>query len=790
MSRQRNRSAFVIAAAAVAAVTAASASAADLFWQGGTGNLTDANYYSAGAATTNNAPVAGDVVYLGEDGIVNNSSATPSFGKLYVGHNAGGGATEGLPGAATLNVTGGSVATTGGATGSGNAGVIVGNQNSGTLNIDGGSSSVSSNQQVSIGYGNNLAQSANLNLTNGGGFTLSAGNFNVGDGPAASAGIPGHVTVAGTIAASGRTLQLGVLAPSSYQQSAGTATFAGSSIGFANADGTSYTLSGGNYNGTTMTLNAAQGTTDNISASVSGGTLALSGALTVGSSALVTNAGVVSGVTSTSSGTSLSVTGGTVTIGGALNVGSAVNATNSGVVTVYGATATNTSISFTGGSVTVSGAGLIGVNGSTTSNTSMTVGGTSNVKITGNFVLADNTSNATNTSLVITGSGHLTATGGSGVFIGRGTSANTTVTQDGGTFDITNRYLLASATNATGVVVTHSAGVVNTGLDLRVGDTGGTATYNLSGTGVLNATQGLLVGRQKSLSTFNQTGGTLNISGGTITTTGATTGATLRIGDAESATTSNWSTGTYNLSAGVATAALPTGSTATYTMTVGAAGTGTMRMIGDDGTLTVTGNLLVRTTAPGVGTLAFRLQSDDTSISPVTTTGFTTLDPGAVVQLEFDSLAPVQGVYTVVNSSDIVDNGATISKPAGWGAQIVAGGNGKILQFFAGDANGDGLLNADDYAITDRGRAKGLTGGANGDYNGDGVINAADYHLIDAAFITLHPGGFDPGFLAMRESEFGAGYVSQLLASVPEPSSLAGVAITGLALAKRRRRVR
>ncbi|MCY2955347.1 MAG: lamin tail domain-containing protein [Planctomycetota bacterium] len=52
-----------------------------------------------------------------------------------------------------------------------------------------------------------------------------------------------------------------------------------------------------------------------------------------------------------------------------------------------------------------------------------------------------------------------------------------------------------------------------------------------------------------------------------------------------------------------------------------------------------------------------------------------------------------------------------------------------------GDANLDGLLNADDYFLVDSGYITQAKDYANGDFNYDGVINADDYFLIDSAFI-------------------------------------------------------
>ena len=105
---------------------------------------------------------------------------------------------------------------------------------------------------------------------------------------------------------------------------------------------------------------------------------------------------------------------------------------------------------------------------------------------------------------------------------------------------------------------------------------------------------------------------------------------------------------------------------------------------------------------------------------------------------------------------------------------------------YYGDANMDGRINADDFALIDRGFAKHLTGWTNGDFNYDNSVTPADYLLIDRVF-AQQSGPLSPSFLAMRESQFGDAYVSQLLASVPEPSSLTCL-LAGLAFLTRRRR--
>ena len=52
-----------------------------------------------------------------------------------------------------------------------------------------------------------------------------------------------------------------------------------------------------------------------------------------------------------------------------------------------------------------------------------------------------------------------------------------------------------------------------------------------------------------------------------------------------------------------------------------------------------------------------------------------------------------------------------------------------------GDANLDGIVNADDYFLADSGYITQKKGWYNGDFNYDGIINADDYFLIDSAYI-------------------------------------------------------
>jgi hypothetical protein len=168
------------------------------------------------------------------------------------------------------------------------------------------------------------------------------------------------------------------------------------------------------------------------------------------------------------------------------------------------------------------------------------------------------------------------------------------------------------------------------------------------------------------------------------------------------------------------------------------------------GSITIAGAATLKTTSPFANPGTIDLAS-----------------PASLLLLNYTTPTPADAVRQQLVTGHLTSSAADPAHRLGY---LDSGAALSVRLTLAGDANLDGVLNADDYVLLDRGYA---TGGAfwwQGDFNYDGLIDQQDYLLIDST-LGLVQQGFSPGFLSARESQFGPAYVSSLLASVPEPAT-------------------
>ena len=245
-----------------------------IYWQSGTGNLTDPNYTDL--TNTGLTPAADDVVYIGNSGVADLSGTTANLFRLRVGHNETGAPT----GLGTVNVTNGAVINlTGGASGTANAGLAVGSERTGTLVIDGAGSSVISSQLIVIGTAvGQLSRSGTIEVKNGGSLISSAGNINMGLG--SGNGMPGHLIVNnGTVTALGTGADLNI----GQSNATSTFTMTGGSVQIADVvevasngskilNASTFTISGGDFsNGGNFFV--GRGLSTGATVNISGGTV-------------------------------------------------------------------------------------------------------------------------------------------------------------------------------------------------------------------------------------------------------------------------------------------------------------------------------------------------------------------------------------------------------------------------------------------------------------------------------------------------------------------------------------
>jgi hypothetical protein len=310
---------------------------------------------------------------------------------------------------------------------------------------------------------------------------------------------------------------------------------------------------------------------------------------------------------------------------------------------------------------------------------------------------------------------------------------------------------------------------------------------NLDNTGTVTSSGNLTANSATQLSGTTLTGGTWVASNGTIAITSGSNvttigpSATVRLSGAASvfakvnAVASNQ--GVFTISDGRA-----------FTTAGSLANSGTIT-VGASSTLKVVG---VLTNANAVDLAPGTLLLDYTGASPIDTlrgqlftgrAGGTWTGPGvrsstaavhpqlltAIGYAEASALLGLAGAATTTYAGLTVDATTVLTKFT-----------------YYGDANLNGRIDRDDFALTDRGFVRGLTGWINGDYNYDGTINLGDYMLIDRSLL-LQGTPLSVDLIAQREKQFGVGYVAGLLATVPEPALGCTLSAIPMILTRRRR---
>ncbi|MBJ7284528.1 MAG: autotransporter-associated beta strand repeat-containing protein [Akkermansiaceae bacterium] len=180
-----------------------------------------------------------------------------------------------------------------------------------------------------------------------------------------------------------------------------------------------------------------------------------------------------------------------------------LNATGNLLVGAYGDNRTGTVRVNTSGTLAVSGELFIGDSQNSTANFLLESGTmTANNKI---FV----GNNKANGTLTMSG-GTLTKTGGDETFVGRDQGTGT-ITQSGGTLTLNHNLFVGQSSSSTGTYNISGSSVLNVARDFAIGRESGTGTLNMTG-GTITKTgdEKFIVGHNNGVGTVVQSGGTIS----------------------------------------------------------------------------------------------------------------------------------------------------------------------------------------------------------------------------------------------------------------------------------------
>lgn len=297
------------------------------------------------------------------------------------------------------------------------------------------------------------------------------------------------------------------------------------------------------------------------------------------------------------------------------------------------------------------------------------------------------------------------------------------------------------------------------------------------------------------LGDFDDSNGTYEISGGSLSVAG-----------------------NVNVGAALATNA-PPDATRTGTQGQAASARGTFLVRGSAATINIGGNFLAnpgdktRTTTGAAGvpaansaTLAFQLTN---GISRINVAGVGDLD-GAVIDMGFEPTSTFVPAYNqtfdlmTVSSFGSTGTGTTQNTGTGmnfalaagdatdWLLQVVAGGNGQILQAVnrvaPGDTNADKIVNFTDLVkLAQNYNTQSTAGRTVGDFNRDGVVNFSDLVTLAQNYNKNFTGQLSqlPQFAS---AEFQADWALAQSLAVPEPTTLGLLGGAGMLVLGRRRK--
>ena len=363
-------------------------------------------------------------------------------------------------------------------------------------------------------------------------------------------------------------------------------------------------------------------------------------------------------------------------------------------------------------------------------------------------------------------------------------TAARTITLDGSktvgtlSFNSSSSYTISPGTggsltlnnSGTGANVSVPLGTHSIGVPVVIGDN---ATFNIAG--ALSLTAGM---SSSSAKTITRSGaGTLTISGTQSYAAGTTFNATGGVTNFNSGVGGNLAVGasaaTVNFNAAQNLSALTVNAGGKVKTGAGATiNTGTLGIAG--GQLDVANNaMIVRSGSLGGATGG--VYSGISGYVQAGRNGGAWNGNGIITSQSTAHGAAALTTIAVAAASDAL--GISGAQTKIWQGQTVGSGAVLAMYTYAGDANLDGKIDADDYFEIDSNVNKpaAMVSYFHGDFNYDGLINGDDYFAIDANF-------------AAQGAALGSSAMSGSLSAVPEPGVGAIFALILAGLQRRRKR--